>query len=80
MYSDRKGSKPTSGKKPKASRKRPLNRHELKASDDSNVSISARKLKQSEDLYDVEVNPAFDYRIIDFIAFYFHCYFKHCCL
>jgi len=68
VYSDRKGSKATSGKKPKASRKRPLNRYELEAPDDSNVSTSARKLKQSEDLYDMEVDPTFGYRIIDFIA------------
>jgi len=60
--------KATSGQKLKASRKRPLNRHELEVSDDSNVSTSTRKLKQSENLYDVEVDPAFGYRIIDFIA------------
>lgn len=70
VYSAKKGIKTSfcNKKRPKISRRRPLNRHELEAPDDLNASTSAKKLKQSEDLYDIEVNPAFGYRIINFIA------------
>lgn len=67
-YNSKKGTKTSSGKRPKISRRRPLNRYELEKSDNLNVSTSAKKLKQSEDLYDLEVDPSFTYRIIDFIA------------
>lgn len=69
-YSGKKGTKTSvsSVRRPTASRRRPLNRHEVEAPDDLNASSSAKKLKQSEDLYDMEVNPAFGYRIINFIA------------
>lgn len=69
-YSGKKGTKTSvsSVRRPKVSRRRPLNRHEAEAPDDLNASSSAKKLKQSEDLYDIEVNPAFGYRIINFIA------------
>lgn len=76
VYSDKRGSKSTSGKKPKISRRRPLNRLELEAPDDLNVSTSAKKLKQSKHLYDVEVDDSFGYRMINFIAVFF-CYFKY---
>lgn len=68
VYSDRKGTKATSGKKPKSSRRRPLNRHEMEAPDDGNISTSAKKLKLSKELYDVEVDDAFGYRILNFIS------------
>lgn len=70
LYSGKKGTKTSvsSVRRPKVSRRRPLNRHEAEAPDDLNASSSAKKLKQSEDLYDIEVNPAFGYRIINFIA------------
>lgn len=56
VYSDKKGSKRTSGKKPKTSRRRPLNRHELEAPDDLNVSTSTKKLKLSDDLYEFQLD------------------------
>ncbi|KAL3284560.1 hypothetical protein HHI36_018717 [Cryptolaemus montrouzieri] len=65
----KKGGKSTSGnrKRPKASQRRPLNRLELEAPNNLNASTSAKKLKQSEDQYDIEMNQAFGYRIINFI-------------
>ena len=64
----RKGSKTDSGfnKKPSASRRRPLNRHEMETPEDLNVSASAKKLKE-RNVYDVEVDPSFGYRFINFI-------------
>lgn len=66
----KKGSKTDSAfsKKPKASRRRSLNRHELEVPEDLNVSTSAKKLKQSDDLYDIEVDDAFSYRLLNFVA------------
>ena len=68
MYSAKKRFKTTSGNsnRPKTSRRRPLNLHELEAPDDLNASTSKKKLKKLEDLYDVEVEPAFGYRMINF--------------
>lgn len=62
----KKGSKTDSAfsKKSKASRRRSLNRHELEAPEDLNVSTPAKKLKQSDDLYDIEVDDAFNYRLL----------------
>lgn len=70
VYSGKKGIKTSfcNRKRPQISRRRPLNRHELEAPEDLNASTSAKKLKQSEYLYDVEVDQAFGYRIINFIA------------
>ena len=70
LYSGKKGTKTSVSTVRRAtiSRRRPLNRHEAEAPHDLNASSSAKKLKQSEDLYDIEVNPAFGYRIINFIA------------
>jgi len=67
---NRKGFKQSSGfsKRPKISRKRPLNRFELETPEDLNVGISARKLDETKDLYDVEVDDAFSYRLINFVA------------
>lgn len=45
-----------------------MNRHELEVPDDLNVSTSAKKLKQSKNLYDIEVDEEFGYRIINFIS------------
>ena len=45
-----------------------LNSHELEAADDLNASTSLKKLKQSEDLYDVEVDPVFGYSMMNFIV------------
>ncbi|KAL3269416.1 hypothetical protein HHI36_008486, partial [Cryptolaemus montrouzieri] len=57
IYSGKKGRKSTFGnnKRPKASQRRPLNCHELEAPDNLNASTSEEKLKQSEDLYDIEI-------------------------
>ncbi|XP_066596972.1 uncharacterized protein [Prorops nasuta] len=70
VYSHKKGVRGASGsnKRPKISRKRPFNRHELDTPIESEPSISARKLKMSDDFYDIEVDSAFGYRIINFIA------------
>lgn len=68
VYQTKKGVKSTPGKRPKASKRRPLNRHEVEKPDDDFVSASAKKLKLSEDLYDVEVDSSFGYRILDFIT------------
>lgn len=53
----KKGSKTDSAfnKKPQESRRRLLNRHEIEAPKDLNVSASAKKLKQ-RDFYDIEVD------------------------
>lgn len=70
MYRGKKGAKETRtyAKRPRISGRRPLNRYELEAPNDLNVSTSAKKLKQSEDMNDIEVNPGFGYRMINFIA------------
>ena len=64
----RKGSKTDSGfsKKPSASRRRSSNRHEMETPEDLNVSASAKKLKE-RNFYDIEVDPSFGYRLINFI-------------
>ena len=64
----RKGSKTDSGfsKKPSASRRRPSKRHEMETPEDLNVSASAKKLKE-RNFYDIEVDPSFGYRLINFI-------------
>lgn len=70
LYAEKKGIKTSicSVRRAKLSRRRPFNRHEAEATDDLNASTSAKKLKRSEDLYDIEVNPAFGYRIINLIT------------
>lgn len=69
MYNEKKGSMhTTTGHRPKCSRRRPLNRFEMEAPNDINVSSSAKKLKLAESLFDVEVDQAFGNQIIDFIA------------
>ena len=44
-----------------------MNRHEMEAPDDLNVSASAKKLKQ-RDFYDIEVDSNFGYRFLNCVA------------
>ncbi|XP_036147532.1 uncharacterized protein LOC118647217 [Monomorium pharaonis] len=57
---NRKGTKQSSGheKRSKSSSKRPLNRFELETPDDTNVSTSAKKLKESAEEYNIEVDAS----------------------
>lgn len=66
----RKGTKMSSGheKSRKSSSKRPLNRFEMETPDDANVSTSARKLKDSGDEYDIEVDNTISYCMLNFIT------------
>ncbi|KAL1510049.1 hypothetical protein ABEB36_004705 [Hypothenemus hampei] len=70
VYKSKKGVRSTSGsnKRPKVKRRRPVNRYEMDKTMDSEASTSAKKLKMSEDLYDIEVDSAFGNRLINFIA------------
>jgi len=65
----RKGSKVDTAydNRPKTSRRRPLNRHELEKPDDLNVSASAKKLK-NRDIDDIEVDSTFGYHLVNFVA------------
>lgn len=65
-YKSKKGNKETSGysKKKGISRKRPLNRFEME-SPQENVSTSFKKVKSPED---IDVDPVFGYRILNFTA------------
>lgn len=64
----RKGIKLSSGheKRRKSSSRRPLNRFELETPNDARVSTSAKKLKDSCDDYNIEVDNTISYRIINF--------------
>lgn len=53
--------------RPKASRRRPLNRHKIEKSDDLDVSASAKKLK-NRDIDDIEVDSMFGYHLVNFVA------------
>lgn len=71
MYREQKETKKTSGysKRRKRFGKRPLNRYELEAPEPESVSTSAKKLKQAgESNKEVEVDEAFGYRLINFLA------------
>lgn len=46
-------------KRPKKSQKRPQTRHELEAPSEVNVNATAKKLNQSKDMIDIDMNPAF---------------------
>lgn len=66
----RKGTTMSSGheKRRKSSSRRPLNRFEMETPDDANVSTSARKLKDSGDDYDIEVDNTISYCMLNFIT------------
>lgn len=67
---NRKGTKQSSGheKRSKSTSKRPLNRFELETPEDTNVSTSAKKLKESAEEYNIEVDDTVSYRLKNFIT------------
>lgn len=70
IYHNQKGSKGNRGhsRRLNISKRWPLNRFEMESPQSESVSISAKKLKLSKDCYNVEVDAAFGYRLLNFIA------------
>ncbi|XP_025158390.1 uncharacterized protein LOC105190689 [Harpegnathos saltator] len=66
---ERKGTKAENRRasKPRNSKKKPQNRYVLEGESES-VSISAKKLKQSEEEYHINVDATIGYRFIDFVT------------
>ncbi|KYN06620.1 hypothetical protein ALC62_02423 [Cyphomyrmex costatus] len=64
-YKGKQGDRSAS-KKPTKSRNRPQNRYESEATDP--VGTSAKKLKLSENVRDIEVDTSFGYRLINFVC------------
>lgn len=72
VYRDRKGLKRSSGysRRSNISKRRRLNRFEMKSPQPESFNIPAKKLKLSKDCYNIEVDTAFGYRLLNFIAIF----------